>query len=164
MKRFLFIGIFFLAAISNLQAQEIAPNAIGLRFGSSGGFGTEISYQHALHNDNRLEFDLGWQSDNYWDAYRLTGLYQWVKNIDGSFNWYLGVGAGLGSYSFDTDDSRFNGDSDSEFFVFGAGDIGIEYSFDFPLMLSLDFRPELGFDDYRDNLSLDIALSARYQF
>ena len=45
-----------------------------------------------------------------------------------------------------------------------AGDIGIEYNFDIPLLLSLDFRPEFGFGDYNDDLDLDIALGIRYQF
>ncbi len=29
---------------------------------------------------------------------------------------------------------------------FAAGDIGIEYNFDIPLQLSLDFRPEIGIE------------------
>jgi hypothetical protein len=43
------------------QAQEISKNAIGLRLGDSGGFGTEITYQRALGSNNRLELDLGWR-------------------------------------------------------------------------------------------------------
>jgi len=45
--------------------------------------------------------------------------------------------------------------------------VGIEYNFDFPLLLSLDFRPEIGFgnDDFDTNdLDFDIALGVRYQF
>ena len=45
-----------------------------------------------------------------------------------------------------------------------AGDVGIEYSFDFPLLLSLDFRPEFGFGDFNDDLDFDVALGIRYQF
>jgi hypothetical protein len=48
--------------------------------------------------------------------------------------------------------------------AFIAGDIGIEYSFDFPLLLSLDFRPELGFGNFNDDLNFGIALGLRYQF
>jgi hypothetical protein len=46
------------------QAQEISKNAIGLRLGDSGGFGTEITYQRALGSNNRLELDLGWRNRN----------------------------------------------------------------------------------------------------
>jgi hypothetical protein len=45
-----------------------------------------------------------------------------------------------------------------------AGNVGIEYDFDIPLILSLDFRPELGFGDFNDDLDFDIGLGLRYQF
>ncbi|MDA0176563.1 MULTISPECIES: hypothetical protein [Mesoflavibacter] len=141
-------------------AQNISPNAIGLRLGDSDGFGAEVSYQRALGDNNRLEADLGWRTGNNYDGFKLAGLYQWVWNIDGGFNWYAGVGGGLGSYSYDLP----NVNDDSETFVFAAGDVGIEYDFDIPLLLSLDFRPEFGFGDYRDDLDFDIALGIRYQF
>lgn len=140
------------------NAQEIADNAIGLRLGDSDGFGAEISYQRALGDNNRLEADLGWRSGNGYDGFKLTGLYQWVWQLDGNFNWYAGAGGGFGSYSFD------NNTLDDETFFFLAGDIGIEYNFDIPLLISLDFRPELGFGDFRDDLDFDIALGIRYQF
>ena len=49
-------------------------------------------------------------------------------------------------------------------YLFGAGVVGIEYNFDIPLLISLDFRPEIGFSDIYDGLNSDIALSLRYQF
>ena len=146
-----------------LSAQDISPNALGLRLGDSNGFGTEISYQRALSDNNRLEFDLGWRSGNNYDGFKLAGLYQWVWNLDGNFNWYAGAGAGVGSRDFDPDYPGYDDDY-SNLFVVIAGDIGIEYDFDFPLLLSLDFRPEIGLDDYGDDLDLDIALGIRYQF
>lgn len=141
-----------------LSAQDISPNALGLRLGDSNGFGTEISYQRALSDNNRLEFDLGWRSGNNYDGFKLAGLYQWVWNLDGNFNWYAGAGGGIGSYGYD--DPAFN----DETFVFLAGDIGIEYSFEIPLQISLDFRPELSFGDYTDDLDFDIGLGIRYLF
>ena len=78
---------------------------------------------------------------------------------------YLGAGAGLGSRSFhDHDHNGHDHDDDSDFFALVAGDVGIEYNFDFPLLLSLDFRPELGLDDYGDDVDFDIALGIRYTF
>ncbi|MFD2550952.1 hypothetical protein ACFSQP_03890 [Bizionia sediminis] len=144
-------------------SQEISENAIGLRLGDSDGFGAEISYQRAIGANNRLEFDLGWRDGKNFDGFKLAGLYHWVWNLDGGFNWYAGPGLGFGSYSFD----NYRGNSNSDSFVFIAGDIGIEYNFDFPLLLSLDFRPELGFgnSDFNNNdLDFDIALGIRYQF
>lgn len=158
----LFLSVLTLACfIISSNAQNISDNALGLRLGDNDGFGTEISYQKALGDNNRLEVDLGWRSGKNYDGFKLAGLYHWVWQLDGSFNWYAGVGGGVGSYSFDND---ANFDDDSETFLFAAGNIGIEYDFDIPLLISLDFRPELGFGDFRDDVDFDIALGLRYQF
>ncbi|NRA94565.1 MAG: hypothetical protein HRU26_18205 [Psychroserpens sp.] len=156
MRKLCFIALAFFSYITISGAQEIADNAIGLRLGDSDGFGAEISYQRALGDNNRLEADLGWRSGDGYDGFKLTGVYQWVWELDGNFNWYAGAGGGLGSYSVD--------DFDDDTFFFIAGNAGIEYNFDIPLLLSLDFRPELGFGEFRDDLDFDIALGIRYQF
>jgi len=160
----LFLSAFMLAGLAfSTQAQEISKNALGLRLGDNDGFGGEISYQRGLSDNNRLEVDLGWRDSNHVDAIKLTGLYQWVWNIEGGFNWYAGVGGGLGSWSYDHNDFDESGT-----FFFVAGDLGIEYKFDIPLMLSLDFRPELYLnndDAFRDNsFGPDIALGVRFTF
>lgn len=148
--------ISFLAIASSLNAQDISKNTIGLRIGDNDGLGGEISYQRFLNDNNRLEFDLGFRNSNDVDAFKLVGLYQWVRPLDGNFNWYVGAGAGVGSYDSPVADGSF---------ALIAGNAGIEYNFDFPLLLSLDVRPELGLDDaYSDNLDFDIALGIRYQF
>ncbi|AWM14954.1 hypothetical protein NHF50_14290 [Flavobacterium sp. NRK F10] len=163
MKKIFISAIMLLGLAFNAQAQDISKNALGLRLGDNDGFGGEISYQRALSSPNRLEFDLGWRNSDHVDAFKLVGLYQWVWNIDGGFNWYAGVGAGVGSWSVD---SKY-GDGSGSFVLLG-GDIGIEYNFDIPLQLSLDFRPEfyLGGDyaDYKDNFGPDIALGIRYKW
>ena len=169
MKKIILSAIMLIGLAFTAQAQDISKNAIGLRFGSNGGFGTEISYQRGLGDNNRLELDLGWRNrkdynnDNYDDnAIKLTGLYQWVWNIDGGFNWYAGVGGGVGTYNRDYRDNR---DYNNGAFAFVAGDIGIEYNFDIPLLISLDFRPEFGGSDYyRNNYGSDVALALKYQF
>lgn len=158
----LIVTLSFLGCAFFAQAQDISKNALGLRIGDNDGFGGEISYQRGLSKSNRLEFDLGWRNSNHVDAFKLAGLYQWVWNIDGGFNWYAGIGGGLGSWSYSK-----NGVSDNGTFVFAAGDIGIEYNFDIPLQLSLDFRPEIysNSDSFRDNgFGPDLALGIRYRF
>ena len=143
-----------------MNAQDISKNALGLRLGDNDGFGGEISYQARLNASNRLEFDLGWRDSNKVEAYKLVGLYQWVMPIEDHFNWYVGVGGGVGSFNNNYKDNDYKGS-----FVLVAGDIGIEYNLNIPLQFSLDFRPELGFNDsYRDDLGLDIALGIRYRF
>jgi hypothetical protein len=164
MKKIILSAIMLMGLAFTTQAQEISKNALGLRLGDNDGFGAEISYQRALSKKNRLEVDLGWRNSNEIDAIKLAGLYQWVWNIDGGFNWYAGVGAGLGSW--DNNDSFNNGYDDDGVFVFAAGDIGIEYGFDeVPILLSLDFRPEFGDNGYSDdNYNSDIALGIKFQF
>ena len=162
MKTFFLSVISILGFASLTYAQDISDNAIGLRLGDSDGFGAEVSYQRALGSNNRLEVDLGWRSGSSYNGFKLVGLYQWVWVLDGDFNWYAGVGGGVGSYNFD------NKNIDDRTFVLAAGDVGIEYNFDIPLQLSLDFRPELGFggsnDNFTNDLDFDIALGIRYRF
>ena len=156
------MAIAMVGFVSLSNAQSISPNAIGLRLGDNDGFGAEVSYQRGLGDNNRLEFDLGWRSGSNYDGFKLAGLYQWVWLLDGNFNWYVGAGGGIGSYNFDVPGL----DDDSETFAFLAGDIGIEYNFDIPLLLSLDFRPEIGFGDegYGSDFDFDLGLGIRYQF
>ena len=158
------IGItLFMVTVWSVQSQDISKHAIGVRIGDNDGFGAEVSYQLGLGDNNRLEADLGWRDSRNFDALKVTGLYQWVYNLDRGFNWYVGAGGGLGFWSID--DDRFpNVDDDSGSFAFIAGDIGLEYNFEFPLLISLDFRPEIGFGDFYDDLNFDVALGIRYQF
>ncbi|MGJ8684404.1 MAG: hypothetical protein ACSHWW_07265 [Nonlabens sp.] len=164
MKKSLLFIVAVLSITTIASAQDISKNAIGLRFGSANGLGTEVSYQRALGDNNRLEVDLGLESDDDFTAFKLTGIYQWVWNIDGSFNWYAGAGGGVGSVDYDNDFDGLDGRDTSETFLYAAGQVGIEYSFDFPLQISIDTRPELGFGDLRNDLSLGLSLGLRYQF
>ena len=158
MKKTIVTAVMLIGLTFTAQAQEIAKNALGLRLGDNKGFGGEITYQRGLTNNNRLEADLGWRKSEGVDAFKLTGLYQWVWDIDKNFNWSVGVGAGLGSYSTPT--------TKSNTFAYIAGDIGIEYGFDkAPILLSLDFRPEFGGHGYyTNNYGSDIALGIKYKF
>ncbi len=175
MKKLFWTVAVFVGFAFTLSAQEIRPNAIGVRIGDNDGFGGEISYQRAIGSNNRLEFDLGWRDQRYYDAVKLVGLYQWVWNIDGGFNWYAGPGLGIGRWDYNGprhhphhNDPHWD-DSGSFFLI--AGNIGIEYVFDIPLQLSLDFRPEIYFGDDRDDFDRhynsfgpDIALGVRFTF
>lgn len=88
----------------------------------------------------------------------MVGLYQWVWNIEKQINWYAGTGGVVASWK--TKNTNFDGS-----YFLAAGNIGIEYNFNIPLLLSLDYRPEfyLG-NDFNDNFGSDIALSVRNQF
>ena len=162
LSTFMLIGLAF-----STQAQDISKNALGLRLGNNDGFGGEVSYQRGLSKNNRLELDLGWRNSNNVNAMKLVGLYQWVWEIENGFNWYAGVGAGSGSWSYDKGST-----SKSGLFLLATGDVGIEYNFqEAPIQLSLDFRPELYFNDKRrdfnddyNSFGPDFALGIRYRF
>ncbi len=146
-KVFLTLGLVFTTIIA-LQAQDISDNAIGLRFGGGDGVGGEISYQKALGSNNRLEIDLGLA--NEFTNFKATGLYQWVWSIEDQLNWYAGAGGGIVS-------ANWTG-------IYGSGVIGIEYDFNAPILLSLDYRPEIGIAGGLDGLNSNVALAVRYQF
>ena len=87
-----------------------------------------------------------------------------IKNSSSAHIYFIkgGVGGGVGTWSYD-----YNNNNDNGAYALVAGDLGIEYNFDIPIQLSLDFRPELYFnsDDFReDNFGPDIALGIRFRF
>jgi len=154
------ILVFVLGVILTVKSQNISDHALGIRFGNNDSFGGEISYQRQLSEVNRLEVDLGYRDHKDFNAFKLTGVYQWVWSIDDGFNWYAGVGAGIGSWSYNNDIILSNEDG---IFINADGNIGIEYNFEAPILISLDFRPEIGIlGDYGKDT--DLALSIRYQF
>jgi len=122
-----------LVMFASVLAVSAQPRAIGGRV----NWGIDISYQHGFGEANMLQLDLGLPNFN---GFSLTGVYDWIFPISGwkeagSWNWYAGVGGGLGMYGYE---------KSSTFFVGVAGMIGIEYNFKFPLQLSLDLRPVIG--------------------
>ena len=159
MRKLFFAFVLILSA--GFANAQLSQHAIGLRLGGGDGFGTEISYQHALSDLNRLELDLGMHTGNHYNAWGLAGIYQWVWNIDGGFNWYAGAGGRIGSWTWD---SGYKGTNSSGVFLAAAGDIGIEYSFPVGIQIGLDARPEIGLINHGDAFRNNIAFSVRYQF
>ena len=170
MKKIKLVWSLLLMVACSLQAQNVSKNALGVRLSDNDGFGAELSYQRKLSGNNRLELDLGIRNSNYINALKLAALYQWYWKIEGGFHWYAGVGGGVGSWKYERDnyyDNERDKYKDNGGFAFVAGDLGIEYDFDFPLQISLDLRPEIYFnsDAYRDNnYGSDIGLGVRYRF
>jgi len=165
-KRY-FVALLAMILIANLSSAQVAPHVLGLRFGTGDGFGTEISYQHGLTSENRVELDLGFNSTheyylssryNY-NSWGLTGLYHWVKKLNNDFNWYLGPGAKLGAWSYDKGyDYRYS----NGLFLAAAGDIGVEYLFPVGIQLALNLRPEIGLINL--GTTINVGFAVRYQF
>jgi hypothetical protein len=142
-----------LAVCFAVAATTNAQKAIGLRIGSGTANGGEISYQLDMSTANRLEADLGFINNNDHSGVSLTGIYQWLWDLEPlgeGFKWYAGAGAGL---------RLFDG------IGLGIhGQLGIEYNFtDIPLQLSLDTRPGWYFGG-ENGMDAGAALSVRYKF
>lgn len=129
MKKLLFfVALISLGAIASAQ---INPNALGARlYGGDNFSGAELSYQKGLNDRNRLELDASFGFKEDFTRVALVGIYHWVWNIAGGFNWYVGPGASVAYDNFN-ENTYVN--------VGLGGQIGIEYDFkDLPIMISLD--------------------------
>ena len=127
MKKIIIVAALVLGFAAAAAAQ---PRAVGLR----GGYGAELSYQHTL-GTNFLEADLGLVMNglNVAATYNfMLAQPQWTDR--GEWGVYAGPGAAVGLGLGEA--SHLN--------VAVAGQIGLEYTFWFPLQLSIDLRPQLG--------------------
>lgn len=165
MKRAILTLLFFIGIAGFAQGQ-VHPHAIGARFGATNfGSGAELSYQHGMGDANRLELDLGWRGNrsrnNDYSRVGLSGIYHWVFDISGGFNWFVGPGAQIGIY-----EDRNEPENDGIHIGVG-GQIGVEYDFnesDVPLLLGLDIRPMFDFIGNFNGFGYGLALSLRYTF
>ena len=161
MKKLILLFAALFSFVLSIHSQDIADSALGLRIGDIDGFGAEISYQKKISYTNRLEFDLGFRKlqEDVNNAYKLSVIYQWVMFVEGGFNWYLGAGFGFGSGEY-----RKSIYQDG-LFVNADVNIGFEYDFSAPILISIDLRPEIGvIGNYGKDTDLDLAVSIRYQF
>ena len=130
MKKFFLVAAMVLGFAVAASAQ---PRALGAKF----GWGLDLSYQHGFGADF-LEVDLGL---NNFNALNVAGVYNfmiaqpaWTDR--GEWGVYAGPGANLGL--------GFNG----WFNVAVCGQVGLEYTFNFPLQISLDVRPQFSFTNF----------------
>ena len=155
MGKTFFSFVLLITLTFSVNSQEISNNAIGVRLGNNSSFGSEISYQSLIGYTNRLEIDLAIQSKNGIDTYKTTGVFHWIWTITEKFNWYIGFGGGIGNYRNSTI---------SKIFYFSSGDIGLEYNFEAPFLISFNYRPEYGYHEVYKGFNSDAAISLRYQF
>lgn len=132
------------------QAQEI-----GGRIGSFGGNYIAVDAIFSLGKLERMHanasFGLGLGADLLYDFFYRSAT---IGGED-DFNWYMGVGPSM--YIGDS----YIGDNDVEFLVGASYEIGLEYHFDFPLAVGVDFRPTLWVVE-RTSFDPGIGVMARY--
>lgn len=159
MRRIILTLACIVSLAGGLKAQADSKT-IGLRLGGGFGGGAEMSYQQPLDRDHRVEVDLGLSS---W-GFGLNGVYQWVwdlSELGDGFNWYAGVGAGVGSYNF----NYINDIHTPTVLSAGVlGQIGLEYKFQIPLTLSVDYRPGIYFVPTYQGTYDGLCIAARYRF
>lgn len=152
MKKFFIAAALVLGFAVAVSAQ---PRAIGLRL----GWGAEASYQHTVYNEDFVEVDLGLCT---FDGLNASAVYNfmiaqpaWTDRGDWGF--YAGPGLAVGMGGLTTESAYFN--------LGVAGQVGLEYTFWFPLQLSFDIRPVLGFGfNYGFHWSVMPAIGVRYRF
>lgn len=149
MRRFIIIALF--ATISFAAIAQ--PRAAGLRFGTTG---LEASYQHSfswdyfLEGEIGLDFGAGVKSPAGFKAVATYNII-WARPAwtdRGSWALYAGPGIAFGGVA-DTVTYRIDNIkhtiADNGFMMSLVAQAGIEYTFWFPLQLSLDMRPYFGF-------------------
>lgn len=148
MKRVILTFIIAAAAVS-AYAQ---PRSMGARLGVTG---LEASYQHSMSRDQFIEGNLGLDFGVLAEGnpgLKATAVYNfvWARPAwtnEGTWALYAGPGATMG---YVHDDVHFKlGDQLVHYphggFMLGVcGQVGVEYTFWFPLQLSIDLRPTIG--------------------
>ena len=165
MKR---ITIIIAALLLGAFAAVAQPKAIGVRGGLFGSvFNGEISYEHwatVFDNDyDFLEAELGVFGGN---GFKATAMYNFTfaqpEFTDrGEWAFYAGPGAVAG---YGTGVNK-NDEKVAAPFVGLAAQLGLEYTFWFPLQLSVDFRPTFMIPAFMNRTNwYGFALAARYSF
>ena len=164
MKR---ITVIVVAMLLGAVAALAQPKAIGVRGGIFGPqFNGEISYEHWLtvfDNDyDFVEAELGVFGGN---GFKPTALYNFTfaqpEFTDrGEWGFYAGPGVALGyGTGINKNDERVAAP-----FVGLVAQLGLEYTFWFPLQLSVDFRPGFMIPALMNRNWYGFAFSARYSF
>jgi len=158
------LTVFIISLCATYLVHAQSPSdALGVRFDGGDGIAAEISYQKFIGGNNRLEFDLGFDDDGYYEGFKFSLLYHWVGEMGSGFYWYVGAGGSIGGWSHHHDHGPFDDDGyDEGFFLDADGQLGVEYEFPIPLQISLDLRPEFGL--INDDFDARIGLGLRYRF
>lgn len=153
--------VFVFAALFALGLSARAQHALGVRLGGGTSYGgAELSYQLPVTDMNRIEFDLGWNYYGKWSNANLAAVFHWKWNIVDNLDWYVGPGAMFSVYNIA---AKQIAEGEHRFGLGIGGQIGLQYTFNIPLQLSLDARPIWNFIGYAKDWG-SFALGIRYVF
>lgn len=136
------------------------PRSVGIR---AGGTGFDATYQHSTKADQFLEADLGADfgfNANGHAGFKATATYNfiWARPAwTQKGRWGLYAGPGLSIGYVDDQVSHKLGEGIYNFYENGfmlslAAQVGVEYSFWFPLNIAIDIRPYFGFHINEGNI------------
>ena len=153
---YLILAAVFTSCCLSLTANA-QPRAVGLRIGATG---LEASYQHSI-NRNFIEAEAGMDFGYGGAGFKVSASYNFIFarpawSDRGSWAMYAGPGLAIGyvsdrtTYTFweEGSSSRYPikiHPDDHGFMMALSGQVGLEYTFWFPLQLSVDIRPYFGF-------------------
>jgi len=149
MKKRILLKVVLVTALftsMSVVSQNISKDALGIKLSKYGNHDAEISWQHKLTDVTRTELNLGFQDDGF----KVSGLHEWVWELDKNLFWYAGAGLAL--------------DSMEHVYVSVIGNVGVEYNFSFPLQISLDVQPGVVIlGDFLETDKIPLSFGIRYR-
>lgn len=146
-KTLLIVVLAVLAVLPQAKAQRGSYSwGAGVRVGADYGItvkkymgSTALDFMGIIHND----------------GFQVSGLYEWQKGLGNGFTFYYGLGASIGVWN-DNDDN-------SDFGLAIDGIAGVEWKIpSIPFTLSLDWKPSFELIPNTDFYAKGFALSFKY--
>lgn len=131
-------------------------NAIGGRFGAANG----VTFKTTLGGNKMLDLIANFRSNNSYNYFRVTGLYEIYNPIADApgLNWYYGIGGSIGTVKYKPYNS-------SDLYLSADGVLGLDYKFaDAPINLSLDWKPAIQLAPDTNFDASGVGLSLRFTF
>jgi hypothetical protein len=148
MKKTFTLIILFTVLSLNVFAQDY-QKSIGIRLGLSNG----VTYKQFISPNNAFEIIGNAQFYNGSTYFGAAGEYLWSWGLADGLSWFVGPGAAVGVWT-----GNYSG-----FNIALNGMVGLEYKFEIPLALSIDFNPHFYFLNSIGITPLG-SLSVRYTF
>ncbi|TYB73036.1 hypothetical protein ES677_05255 [Bizionia gelidisalsuginis] len=124
--------------IGKKREVELYKNTIGFQYGFDKDYA--VIYQIRTKEKARLEFELGYKNEEPYKTYKFNAIYQWIENLLGHTNYYVGLGVGL---------KKVDGEKPITYYedingTYGSAilSLGLEYNFNFPLIIFVNYQPE----------------------
>jgi hypothetical protein len=157
-KVFTILCLIFIAtlAITSSSKAQGYDNAIGGRFGAANG----VTFKTTLGENKMLDLIANFRSNNNYNYFRITGLYEVYNKINDvqGLNWYYGIGGSIGSVKYKPYNS-------SDLYLSVDGVLGLDYKFvDAPINLSLDWKPAIQLTPDTEFDGSGVGLSLRFTF